>query len=167
MSDRITVSYTWDKDTYMRASKLAYEYELKHSNRKYLGWVFIALTQFGVVAAIQKGTIGLLLVSTILVIYWYALRWSLRKRIIEKTFDKLTNANMKYTISTTDTGLNINREDITWDKIVSVLALKNGIFLYLNPDSIYIPNKAFEDIDERNEFLKLLKQNIPNYTRES
>jgi hypothetical protein len=167
MSDHIDISYTWDKDTYIQASKLAYDYELKKSSRRYLGWLFIALTQFGVVAAMKQGSIGLLLISTILVLYWYMFRWPLRKRFIEKTFDKLPNANTQYTISTSDTGITTNGEDITWSNIANVLVLKEGIFLYLASNSIFIPNKAFDAIEERSDFLKTLKQNVTNYTKET
>ncbi len=165
MSKNIEISYTWDKETYLKASKLAYDYELKKSNRKYIGWFFIALTQFGVVAAMKKGSIGLLLISTVLVVYWYYFRWSLRKKVIEKTFDKLSNANEKYIVDINSENLSINKKDIAWSEITEVLALKDGIFIYLNQDSIFIPNSSFQSFEDRNEFLTILKKSVTNYRR--
>jgi hypothetical protein len=165
MSKTIKLSYIWDKETYLKASKLAYDYELKKSNKKFIGWFFIALTQFGVVAAMKKGSIGLLLISTVLVVYWYFLRWPLRKKVIERTFEKLKNANQKYSVESTENNIAIEGKDIPWSEITQVLAQDDGIFIYLNQDSIFIPNVAFKEFEERNEFLTILKNRISNYTR--
>ncbi len=165
MSKNIELSYIWDRDTYLKASKLAYDYELKRSNKKYIGWLFIALTQFGVVAAMQKGSIGLLLISTILVLYWYYLRWPLRERFIKKSFKKLPNADMRYVIKILNDNFYINDKEIEWEKISEVLALEDGVFVYLGNDSIFVPNSAFKKIEDRNDFLTILKSKVDNYTR--
>ncbi len=167
MSKEINIEYIWDKGTYLKASKVAYDYELKKSNKRYIGWFFIALTQFGVVAAMKKGSIALLLISTILVVYWYFFRWGIRKKVIETTFDKLENANQKYKLTLTNENLSINENKITWEEITQVTALEEGIFIYLDQNSIFIPSSAFKDIQERNEFLTILKSKVSNYSRES
>jgi hypothetical protein len=41
-SNSINISYTWDKETFLKASKTIYDYELNNSNRKYI--VGIAMT---------------------------------------------------------------------------------------------------------------------------
>ncbi len=166
MSKKVSISFTWDKETYIQAAKAAYDYELKQSNRKYIGWFFIALTQFGVVAAMKKGAIGLLFISTFLVFYWYFLRWPLRKKMIEKTFDKLQNANHIYHITLTEDFLLIDEKKITYTEINEALTRKEGIFLYLDQDSLFIPNHAFDGLEEKNDFLNLLKEHVKNYTRE-
>lgn len=165
MSKNIQISYTWDRETYLKASKIAYDYELTKSNKKYIGWFFIALTQFGVVAAMKGGAIGLLLISTVLVLYWYSLRWPLRKKMIERTFDKLPNANKNYHINISDQNLSIDEKEISWNEITQVLVLKDGTFLYLNQDSLFIPNVAFKTSEEKNTFLKILKNSVSNYTK--
>ena len=165
MSKEIDISYTWDKETYVKASKVAYDYELKKSNRKYIGWFFIALTQFGVVAAMKKGSISLLLVSSFLVLYWYFFRWGLRKKVIETTFDKLENANQQYNVKISNEQLTINESPILWEDISQVTSLKDGLFIYLNQNSIFIPSSAFKNMEEKNDFLTLLKEKVSNYTR--
>jgi len=167
MSDTITISYIWDKETYLKASKLAYSYELKHSTKRYIGWFFIAMLQFGVVAAMKKGAIGLLLISTVMLTYWYILRWPIRKKIIERTFDKSPNANLQYIINLLPDGLKINDKLITWGEITQTLAIDDGIFVSLSQESIFIPSHAFKTIEERNYFLKRLKSNISDYKREA
>ncbi len=166
MSKEIHISYIWDRETYLKASKLIYDYELKNSNKKYLGWFFIALTQFGVVSAIKQGVFGLLLLSTVLVIYWYYLRWPLRKKIIERTFKKLPNANKTYHIDISQEKLSIDKKEIKWSEITQLLVLKDGIFLYLDRESLFIPNSAFKSLEERNSFLKIVKDSLSIYIKD-
>ena len=165
MSKEISISFLWDKKTYINASKVAYDYELKKSNRKYIGWFFIALTQFGVVAAMKKGSIGLLLVSTFLVLYWYLFRWKMRKKVIERTFDKLSNANQTYHLKISKDTLSINQKALEWSDITKVLVLDEGVFIYLQEDALFIPNNAFKEIEEKNDFLNILKNQVSQYSR--
>ena len=71
MFEPIYIEYTWTKELFLKASKSAYDYELKNSPKRFLGWIFIAMAQFGVVMAMIKGAGGLLILSTIFLIYWY------------------------------------------------------------------------------------------------
>jgi len=166
MSDVIEISYIWDRDTYIHASKLAYDYEMKHSVKRYNGWIFIALLQFGVVSAMKQGTIGLLMVSTILLVYWYALRWPLRNYFVAKSFDKSPNANKQFTIKVSDVGLTVDDNTVALEEIDGVLVLSDGVFIYIDAQSVFIPNKALS-IDRRNDLLNLLKKHVDNYTKES
>ena len=47
----INIHYLWDKELALKSAYDIYEYELKNSNKKFIGWLFIALAQFGVVGA--------------------------------------------------------------------------------------------------------------------
>jgi hypothetical protein len=165
MSKTIKISYIWDKETFLKASKVTYDYELNNSNRKYWGWLFIALLQFGVVAAMKKGAVGLLFISTFLVIYWYMLRWTLRKRFILKTFDKSPNANHTYNVEITDEALKIDTTILSWSDIKKVISLKEGFLLFNKDEFFFFPSSAFKDMDERNEFSTIAKDKVTNYIR--
>ncbi len=158
----IKLTYTWDKKTFLDASHQAYKYEMKHSSKRFLGWIFIAMTQFGVVAAIRKGSIGLLLVSTILVLYWYFFRWKIRKRLIEKSFDQ----ERIYHVTIEKEKIIINQTDIDWDTILEVISLEKGFLLFFDKSFLFFPATAFKDIDEKNAFAKLAKEKAKNYIKD-
>jgi len=165
MSKNICISYIWDRQTFLKAAETAYKYELKNSNKKYLGWLFIAMAQFGVVAAMKKGAGGLLIISSILLVYWYLLRWPIRKFFINKTFDKSPYANKQFNIKILDDGIEVNNSLIGWDKILQVIFLENGFFLYMEQDFFFFPSSAFKDIEERNRFAAIAKKKVQNYQK--
>jgi hypothetical protein len=113
----------------------------------------------------KKGAVGLLFISTFLVIYWYMLRWSLRKRFISKTFDKSKNANHNYQIEVNDEELVIDETPLPWSKIKRVISLKEGFLLYHKEEFFFFPSTAFKDLEERNKFASIAKQKIENYTK--
>ena len=166
MSKPIHISYIWDKETYLKASEIAYKYELKHSPKRFLGWIFIAMTQFGVVQTMKGGAIGLLLLSSILVIYWYYFRWQIRKKLLLKNFDTSNNANHQFKIIADDEGLNIDNVNIKWSNILEVVSFDDGFLLYYNDTFIFFPTKAFESIEEKNRFASLAKSKVQNYKKE-
>ncbi len=163
MSRQISISYIWDKETFLKAAKSAYKHELKNSGKRYIGWLFIAMAQFGVVAAMKKGAVGLLLISSILLVYWYLLRWPLRKFIISKSFDKSPYANKKFNIKIYDDKIEINTESIKWDKISQVIFLESGFLLYTDQKSFFFPSGAFKDMEEKNKFAAMAKKRVKNY----
>ncbi len=68
------VKFKLERDSFVEASLFTYRYQLKSSPKRFLGFIFIAMSQFGVVSLLQTGQSGLLLLSSILLIYWYFLR---------------------------------------------------------------------------------------------
>ena len=161
----INFSYKWDKPTYLKAAKIAYDYEFKNSKKRYIGFFFIALTQFGVVAMFKKGAPGLLLISTFLVLYWYFLRWKLREATIKKAFDKLPNANMQYSVVADDSGITINSQLIKWDDVIKVVSLSDGVLIYTKDNFFFFPANAFKSLEDKNSFSKLAKANTLNYIK--
>ena len=161
----INFSYKWDKSTYLKAAKVAYNYEFKNSKKRYIGFFFIALTQFGVIALLKKGAPGLLFISTFLVFYWYLLRWKIRKISIEKSFNNLPNANMQYNITANESAITINSQTIEWDKIVKVVSLNEGLLIYTVDNFFFFPASAFRDLEEKNSFSKLAKANALSYIK--
>lgn len=165
MSKPITLTFTWNKETYMKASELAYRYELQKSNRRFLGWFFVALTQFGVVAAMKKGSIGLLLVSTLLVVYWYGLRWPLRRVLLEKSYNTIQAANHVFHIVASEHAIAIDKKSILWKDFTHIASLSDGFILYTTSEFFFFPVSSFEDIESKNTFAALAKEKVNSYER--
>ncbi len=156
---KLNLSYKWDKDTYLQGSKSLYNDILKNSSKRFIGWFFIALSQFGLVAFYKKGAFGLLLISTIFLIYWYFLRWQLRKFILLNAFKKSPLKDKMINIEIDSNEIIINKNKILWDDITRVLLEDVGVLLYYEDNFIFIPNSAF-DGNEKQNFLQFLKENL-------
>lgn len=166
MSKPIEIHYTWSKELFLEASKATYEFELRHSPKRFLGWFFIALTQFGVVGALKKDAYGLLLVSTLLVIYWYALRWPLRKFMIAKTYEAQAEKNHKFLMQAHSDGLEINGTLLPWEDIREAVSLEGGFLLFYAEKFLYIPKGAFVSVEEKDCFSYLAKEHVSQYRKE-
>ena len=156
---KLNISYKWDKKTYIQGSKSLYQDLLRNSPKRFIGWFFIALSQFGLVAFYKKGAFGLLLISTIFLIYWYILRWQIRKLLLINTFNKSPLKDKMIQIELDDNFININQNQIKWSAIQRVLLENVGFLLYYNDEFIFIPKNAFDDKSEK-EFLKIIKKKL-------
>jgi len=166
MSKSIKIEYIWSKELFIEASKAAYEFELKHSSKRFLGWFFIAMTQFGVVAALKKDAYMLLFISTLLVIYWYALRWPLRRYIIAKSFASAAANEHQFVMSASEAGLIVDTTLLKWSEIREAVSLEKGFLLFYASSFLYIPKSAFKNIDDKDKFSHLLKEQVKHYVRE-
>jgi len=160
------IRYTWNKDLAIKSARDSYEYELKNSNKRFIGWFFIALAQFGAVGALKHDSYGFLIVSTIGLVYWYGFRWNIRRYFINKSFDKLPNANRDIHILLKDDGLYLDHAKISWEEIAGVILLQDGFIVYLTNSSFFIPSFAFNNADERNEFAKIVEQKIKYFSNQ-
>ena len=102
---KIKIKYIWSKELALSSARALYEYEFKNSRKRFIGWFFIALVQFGVVGALKHNSYGFLTLGTIGLVYWYGLRWPLRKYFIEKTFEKSPLANSNIDLLIKDDGI--------------------------------------------------------------
>lgn len=161
MSEPLSVEVTWDEATFLEGAKTAYDYDMRHTWRRYMGWFFIALTQFGVVAAVRHGSVGLLLVSTLLVLYWYGLRWPMRKRMLRRYFARMPDAGRRLRLRVTDEGLCVDEGCIGWDRFRRAILSPEGYLLEMGDAFLYIPRRAFGDAETRNAFVGMLKEKIP------
>jgi hypothetical protein len=157
MSKPIEIKFTWSKDLAIKASKLYYDYDMKASSKRYIGWLFVAMMQFGVVGALKHDVFGLLFISTFLVLYWYYGRWYLRKGMIEKYYDKsnLDATEVKFLLK--DDGLYYDEELIDWDNIEKVIKFDDGVLLQTTSNTLFFETSAFESYNEVQRFLKLMK----------
>jgi len=166
MSKKIVIEYIWDKDTFMQASKAIYDFNMKHSPKRFLGWFFIALTQFGVVGALKKDVYGLLIISTLLVIYWYVLRWPLRRSMLLRGFMSSDIKDHNFNIEIDDRGLSIDGSLIEWCEILEVISLCDGYLLYKGDSFLFFPKSAFNTVEDREKFIVLVKKKKIFYKKE-
>jgi len=167
MSKPIAINYTWSEDVFISASKATYEFELKHSPRRFLGWFFIGLTQFGVVGALKKDAYGLLLIASILVIYWYILRWPIRRYMIAKTFTASHHKDHKFNMLASKEGIEVDSTLIKWKAITEVILLENAFLLYHGTNFLFIPHTAFESEDEKERFVLLTQKSVDSFKKDT
>lgn len=148
----IELKYIWDKKTALLSTKLFYDYEYKYSYRRYLGWLFIAMVQFGVVGALKHDAYGMLVLSTVLVLYWYFLRYEIRKRIAMKQFNSSTLADREIMASLQDDGLFSEQGLIRFGDINHVVEYGKGFLIYTLNQALFFPKEAFVSSEDRSEF---------------
>ena len=155
MSKPIEVNFKWNKELALTTSKLYYDYDMRHSNKRYLGWFFVALVQFGIVGALKHDSYGLLYLSTFLVLYWYYGRWYLRKRMLLHFYDKNVPKNVDVYFSIDAEGLHGNNEVILWDDIIKIIQLEEGVLVQSTESALFFDKNAFKNAQERRRFIKM------------
>ena len=157
MSNSIEITLQWNEKEALKASKLFYDYDMRNSFKRYIGWFFIAMMQFGIVAALKYDSYALLLISTFLVFYWYYGRWYLRSALIKKFYKKKNIQNNTLHIRCDENGIFIENVPIAWEDVYAVTDTKSALLLQSKEEPLYIPYDAFEDIDDLQKCLELLK----------
>jgi len=155
----------WDEATFLEGAKIAYDYDMRHGWRRYAGWFSIALVQFGVVGAIRYGHNGLLLLSTLLVLYWYFLRWPVRQKALRRFFRSSGYAQKELSIEPEEEGLRIDGTPVLWREFRRVIASKEGYLLDMGDAFLYLPRRVFADSGSRNAFVALLRERIETFQR--
>jgi len=158
MSKPVEIRFTWSKEAAVKASKLYYDWDMKHSSKRYIGWFFIALVQFAIVGALKHHVFGLLYLSTFLVIYWYYIRWYIRKRMIVRYYDRSHIENKEVLFTLTDEGLSYEDILIDWDHIFKVVKFDDGVLLQTLNHTLFFEKSAFRSYDEMQRFLSIMKQ---------
>lgn len=166
-SKPILINYTWSQEVFVSASQATYEFELKHSPKRFLGWFFIGLSQFGVVAALKKDAYGLLLISSILVIYWYVLRWPIRRFMIIRSFKSSPSKNHTFKITATEEGIQVDSTMVSWKDITEVISLEKAYLLYYGTSFLFIPKSAFANDKESDRFSNLVKNSVTSYKKDT
>ena len=156
-SKKIEISYIWDEDNFNKAFNRSYEYEYKNSPRRYIGWFFIALSQLGVIFAFRRGTFGLLLFSSLVLLYWYIIKRYLVKNRALKEFRRSPLKDKKITLRVDEKGVYQEENFISWDEIGGALVINKDIFLYIDKKPYYIPKSGFKSDEDRNCFVNLLR----------
>ncbi|WP_457743273.1 hypothetical protein [Sulfurimonas sp.] len=158
MSKKIKVDFIWNKDLALQTSKLFYDYDMRHSAKRYVGWFFVALVQFGIVGALKHDSYGILYISTFLVIYWYYGRWYLRKRVLLSYYKKNTPKDFEVHFIIDEQGLHKDEKLIPWDEVTKIIKLDEGLLVQSVNDTLFFQNAAFESSQARAAFLKMAKE---------
>lgn len=158
MSKKMTVSFIWNKDLALQMSKLLYDYDMRHSAKRYIGWFFVALVQFGIVGALKHESYGILYISTFLVFYWYYGRWYLRKRVLLNYYKKNVPKDTEVHFIIDDQGFHTDKNFISWDDIIKVIELENGMLIQKVNDTLFFQNSAFASLDEKKQFLAMAQE---------
>ncbi len=161
MSKPIEVSYIWNKENIEKLFDASYKYQFEHSRKRYIGWFFIALMQYGIVIALKKEAFAILLFTTIVLFYWYyGKKWIAQKRA-RKSFEASEFKDKEIKLTVDKDGLHLitpNKEDWSWDEIEEIVSLGDDIMIYKYPNFHYIPTNGFESIEEKSRFKSLVKK---------
>jgi hypothetical protein len=154
----IEISYIWDKQNFEKAFSKSYTHQYKNSSRRYIGWFFVALAQFGVVAALKGGSVALLMLATLLLLYWYVIkRWLVHQRAI-KAYDKSPLKNAQIKLIATKEGIKQDDSFISWQDIKGLVLVEDDILLYYKQKAFYIPSCAFNSLKQKSELKSLVKE---------
>jgi len=154
----MNISYTWDKENFEKAFTKSYTHQFKNSARRYVGWFFVAMAQFGVVAAFKGGSIGLLLLSTVLILYWYVIKkWLVHQRAI-KAYENSALKNSQIKLQITQEGVTQEDTFIPWEEIQGLVPIEDDILFYYKKNAFYIPSSAFKSIEEKSALKSLAKE---------
>ena len=162
MSKPIKISYIWNRENINKLFEASYQYQFNNSMKRYIGWFFIALSQYATIVAIKKGAFELLLFSTIMLAYWYyGKKWIAQKRA-EKSFEKSEFKDKNIEMTADTEGLTIlkpHKEHWLWSELDEIVTLDEDIMLHKYPNFHYIPANGFSSIEEKSRFKKLAKEN--------
>jgi hypothetical protein len=151
------ISYCWDRENFAKSFENAYTYHYKNSPRRYIGWLFLAMAQFGVVAALKKGQIGLLMLSTILILYWYVgKKWLVKKRAMA-SFEKSPLKDKMITLKVSEEGIEQDGTLVPWDQIEGVVEAGDDLMLYLSGKSHYLPGNGFDSLESKSLLKSIAK----------
>jgi len=157
-SNKIKISYKWDRANFEKSFEKSYTYHYKNSMRRYIGWLFVAMAQFGVVFALKGNHVGLLLFSTILIIYWYLIKkWLVKKRVI-RDFENSEHKDKVIEMYADESGIIQNDALIPWENINGIVVADDALMLYQKGKEYYIPSNSFEDYEQKSRFKSIAKE---------
>ena len=160
MSKSVQVSYIWDEANFEKQFEASYDYLFNNSAKRYIGWLFIALLQFGVVAALKQNSFGLLLFSTIVLLYWYYGKKRLAKYRAKKAFlvSPIKDGTITLTLDKKTLQIQnaLGKREIAHQDIHEAKLLENGVFFMLETQPYFIPKELFSSPKEMKRFVEML-----------
>ncbi|SFV49981.1 FIG01147061: hypothetical protein [hydrothermal vent metagenome] len=159
MSKPIEIRYRWDRENLERVFDSSYRYQFENSRKRYVGWFFIALMQFGVVFALKDNSFGVLLFSTIILLYWYYGKRIIAKRRAIRAFESSEFKNRLIVMSVDDKYIHIEpKTKLKWSEIDEVRSIDDDIMLYKHPNFHYIPLSGFDSLEDISRFKSLARE---------
>jgi len=161
-SKPVVIRYRWDRNNVEKLFDALYEYQFNHSTRRYIGWLFIALLQFGVVAALKKGSAALLIFASVMLLYWYYGKKIIARRRALHSYEVSDLKDEMIHIEADEEGLVIESGEShtlwSWDEIEAVASLEDAVILYQTPHAHYIPASAFDSLESKSRFKSYAKR---------
>ncbi len=156
MSKELKLNFVWDKEVAKNSFDELYKYEFNHSAKKYIGWFFIALLQYGIVGAMLKGKVAILIFATVMLFYWYYGK----KYIAKRRFLKNIEDEKDISVVVDRNGIKFSHEDLLWhwNEIEDLVDVGSGILIIKYPNHYFIPTNAFRTFEEKNNFKRLFKE---------
>ena len=154
----INIEYKFNKANALKLFESSYKYFFNNSNKRYIGWLFIAILQFGVVAALKKGSIGILIFATIVLIYWYWGKKVIAKKRAIKAYESSPLKDKTIKIKVNKDAIEVNNQSFSWDKIDRVIPIYDDILILQGDNYYYIPSNGFKSLEEKSWFKKLAKE---------
>ena len=161
MSKPIEVRYVWNSEHIEKLFDASYKYQFEHSRKRYIGWFFIALMQYGIVVALKKEAFAILLFTTIVLLYWYYGKKWIAKRRAKKAFEQSEFKNKEIELTVDNDGFHLispNREEWRWEELEEVVSLGDDIMIYKYPNFHYLPANGFKSMEEKSRFKTLAKE---------
>ncbi len=162
MLDAIHIEYVWSRENIVKLFDSSYRYFFSHSSRRYIGWFFIALVQFGVVAALKQGSVGLLMFSTLGLIYWYVGKRFVARRRALASWEASPFRDKPIVILANDDGLTIRSDQEStqwsWNDIGAIAAIGDDVVVFHSRHAHYIPEGGFASIEEKSRFKTLARE---------
>ena len=156
MSKTIRISYLWDRENFEKLFASSYRYQFTHSMKRYIGWLFIAILQLGVVAALKKGSVALLLFASLVLIYWYFGKKIIAKKRASNAFNASSFKDKTVKIEVDEGGFEIKSQEgkveWLWDEVDEVISLNDDIMIYKEPNFHYISSNGFSSIEDKSHF---------------
>ncbi len=157
----IKIRYIWDKRNIEKLFDASYKYQFEHSQRRYVGWFFIALLQYGIVVALKKEVFVILLFSSIMLFYWYYGKKWISKRRARKSFEKSEFKDKEIKLTVDKDGFELItpiKEHWSWSDIDEVISLGDDIMIYKYPNFHYIPASGFGSLEQKSSFKTIAKK---------
>jgi len=157
----LIIKFKWDKETLINSFDAIYEDEYKNSPRRLIGWILIALSQYGVVAALKKNAFAILIFSTIMLIYWYYGKKLIAKKRALKNFENDPLKDKEIIVKASEKGLEIDGKLWAWDEIDAIDTLEKGFLVILGNKHYFIPTKGFQSFEDISRFKSYIKSTFP------
>jgi len=111
-----------------------------------------------ILAALKGGSIGLLMLSSILILYWYVIKkWLVHQRAI-RVYENSALKNRQISLEVTEEGIRQDDTFISWEEIKGLVPVEDDILLYYRDKAFYIPSSAFSSIEEKSALKSLAKE---------
>lgn len=161
ISKSININYIWNKENVDKLFEASYRYQFENSKKRYIGWLLIAIMQYGIVLALKREVFAVLLFSTIMLAYWYyGKKWIARKRA-NKSFEEspFKDKNIEIDINKQGFDIKYSNEKWSWEEIDEIIVLNDDIMIYKYPNFHYIPSNGFKSNKDKKFLLSLAKTN--------